>query len=123
MNRKLIILPLVVLFPLTSCNNEEMYDLAYRGVAKLQSLIDNPNDIYIKHVFHGEPPIQTYGTIVLMIYTIPVAGQLEDDLYFAYETEDIYFVGLDAVPLYEYREYYFELDVDTINAHFGFENV
>ena len=120
MNKKILLLPLLLLLPLTSCNRDAKYALAYDGIEKLQTLLDDPDDIEIKHAFHGTPPVTSYGTIVLMIYEKPSEGVTGPDHYFAYENETTYYDELDAVPLYEYREYYVELDSDVINEHFGF---
>ena len=54
-----------------------------------------------------------------MMYTTLV-NEIKEIDYFAYESETIYCLGVEAEAIYSYWEYYFELDVTRINSHFEF---
>lgn len=116
-----ITLAVLVTLPLASCRNEAMYEFAYDGVAKLQTLIEYADTLYLKHLYHGQPPVGDYGPIVLIIYSVIGESQIRENDYFAYEDEDTYYLGLDAISLYDYRDHYVQLDVSSVNDHFGFE--
>ncbi|HOJ44548.1 MAG TPA: hypothetical protein PK340_00730 [Bacilli bacterium] len=112
---------MIVALPLMACSSGPMYELAYTAVNKLQTLIENADTLFIRHAYYGDPPNESYGTLALLVYS--TLNELEERVtsYFGYENEELYYLGLDAVRLYDYRTYYYELDNFKINEHFGFE--
>ena len=121
LRKTMILASMFAMLPLTGCRNEAMYEFAYDGVAKLQTLIEYADTLYLKHLYHGQPPVGEYGPIVLIIFSVIGESQIRENDYFAYEDEDTYYLGLDAVSLYDYRDHYVQLDVSSVNDHFGFE--
>ena len=119
--KKIIILTALAPILLTSCNKEEMYATAYAAIDKLQTLIINPETIFIKNAFYGKPPVGDYGNLILILYNSLDAESVRVTGHFAYENEELYYTGLDAVALYEHRDYYYQLDSNTINDHYGFD--
>ncbi|MFA5236029.1 MAG: hypothetical protein WC399_04240 [Bacilli bacterium] len=105
---------------LCACGTEPYYEMAYRAIDKLQTLIVNPGTIFIKHVFHGTPPAGDYGELILVLYSSINEESTRANSYFGYESDELYYVGLDAVTLYDYRDYYFQLDTDRVNDHYGY---
>jgi hypothetical protein len=105
---------------LSACGTEPYYEMAYRAIDKLQTLIVNPETIFIKHVFHGTPPVGDYGELILVLYSSITAEDTRENSYFGYESDEIYYVALEAVALYDYRDYYFQLDTDRVNDHYGY---
>jgi hypothetical protein len=90
---------------LCACGTEPYYEMAYRAIDKLQTLIVNPGTIFIKHVFHGTPPAGDYGELILVLYSSINEESTRANSYFGYESDELYYVGLDAVTLYDYRDY------------------
>jgi len=119
--KRIIILTALAPLLLTSCNKEEMYSLAYDAIDKLQTLIINPETVFIKNAFYGKPPVEDYGNLILIMYNSINSESVRVTGHFAYESEELYYTGLDAVALYEHRDYYYQLDSKTINAHYGFD--
>ena len=119
MNKSVLALTVLATISLTSCYEDEKYVLAYEAVAKLQTLIENADTIYVRHIYHGNFPFPPAGIGVVMMFTTLVDEVKETD-YFTYETETTYALGPEAEAVYSYWEYYTELDVDRINNHFGF---
>jgi len=111
---------LLIAIPLSACSSGPMYELAYTAVGKLQTLIENAETLFIRHAYYGDPPNETYGTLALLVYSTLNEQDERVTSYFGYENEDLYYLGLDAVKLYDYRTYYYELDNFKINEHFGF---
>ena len=119
MNKSILFLVFLASISLTSCYEDDKYVLAYEGVEKLQTVIDNADTLYLRHVYHGETPFQPRGIVVVMMFTTLVNDVKETD-YFSYENEEIYSLGQEAEAIYSYWEYYYELEVERINEHFGF---
>ena len=119
MNKSILFLVFLASISLTSWYEDDKYVLAYEGVEKLQTVIDNADTLYLRHVYHGETPIQPRGIVVVMMFTTLVNDVKETD-YFSYENEEIYSLGQEAEAIYSYCEYYYELEVERINEHFGF---
>ena len=109
------------MIPLTACSSGPMYELAYRAVDKLKTIIEDANRLFIHHAYYGDPPTEVYGTLALIVFSTPNEDNVRVMNYFGYENDDKHYLWLDAVGLYDYRNYYYELDNFKINDHYGFK--
>gem|GEM_PF-1585936 len=117
----MLTLALAATFVLTGCNKDEMNDKADLAIEKLLTLVYRPETLYLKHVFYGKPPVGDYEKFILILYTSLDAEDIRSTSHFAYENADRIYTGLDAVALYEYRDYYFQMDAQALNEKYGFE--
>ncbi|HAV19713.1 MAG TPA: hypothetical protein DCX17_01645 [Firmicutes bacterium] len=64
-------------------------------------MIENADTIYLKRVFHKDSPFPESGIVVVMMYTTLV-NEIKEIDYFAYESETIYCLGVEAEAIYSY---------------------
>ena len=113
-------IPFLVLYPLfTSCVQEDpRYDMVRSAIDQL--LLEQVNDdVYMRFIYHGQPPLDDKGIVVLLRFSYQ-EGESLIQASFAYFRDEETYLGGFANDLYGYRSQYAQLSATKMNEEYGF---
>lgn len=104
---------------LTGCTPEDpRYDMVRSAINTL--LVERENDdVYMRFIYHGQPPLEEMGIVVLLRYSFVEENQVIQAT-FAYFSEELFYGGVEANDLYGYRSQYSQLSATKMNEEYGF---
>jgi hypothetical protein len=116
--KKLLMPLLAASVLLTACPNQQdlRYEFAEEAITTLLANTEDPS-VYLRFVYHGTPPLEGYGVMVLVRYSFDENGQL-GYRNFAYFSDTDYHFGGIANDLYGYRTSYTQLSATQLNESF-----
>jgi hypothetical protein len=112
-------LVVVPAFLVSACTTE---DPRYRMVrSAIDQLIEvrASDDLYLRFIYHGQPPVNNLDVMVLLRYSFKDDDQVIQAT-FAYFSDDLIYEGSLANDLYSYRSQYSQLSAAKMNEEYGF---
>jgi hypothetical protein len=112
------ILPFLVVVPFfASCASEDpRYAMVRLAIDQLRT--DVEENVYMRFIYHGQPPLDDKGIVVLLRFSYYTDDQLLQASY-AYFNESETYVGGFANELYGYRSQYAQLSATKMNEEYG----
>ena len=77
------------------------------------------DDVYMRFIYHGQPPLEDQGVVVLLRFSYQEGDRLIQ-ASFAYFSEEETYLGGFANELYGYRSQYAQLSATRMNEEYGF---
>jgi hypothetical protein len=104
---------------LTACPQEDpRYHFAREAIQSLV-IVSAQDDLYLRFVYHGQPPVNNLAVMVLIRYSyVEEATTMFKN--FAYFSESEFYQDAFANDLYGYRNSYTQLSASKLNDEFGF---
>ena len=112
------VLPFLIAIPLIAgCAPEDpRYEMVRLAIDQLRTDVDE--DVYMRFIYHGQPPLDDKGIVVLLRFNYYQEDQLLQASY-AYFNETETYLGGFANELYGYRSQYSQLSATKMNEEYG----
>jgi hypothetical protein len=112
-------LVVVPAFLVNACTTEDpRYGMVRSAIDQLID-VRASDDLYLRFIYHGQPPINDLDVMVLLRYSFKDNDQVIQAT-FAYFNEDLFYEGSLANDLYSYRSQYSQLSAAKMNEEYGF---
>jgi hypothetical protein len=104
---------------LTACPQEDPRYIFAREAIQSLVTVSGQDDLYLRFVYHGQPPVNNLEVMVLIRYSyVEEATTMFKN--FAYFSANDFYQDTFANELYGYRNSYTQLSASKLNEEFGF---
>jgi hypothetical protein len=98
-------------------NEQEVFTI--EAIDTLLSISETDN-IYLRFIYYGQPPLQNYGVLCLIRYSYKILD-ITEYKNFAYFSPTQYYQDSFANELYSYRNQYQQLSATQFNQMYNFK--
>lgn len=111
-------LPVFIIVPLLgACAPEDpRYEMVRLAIDQLR--IEVQENVYMRFIYHGQPPLEDKGVVVLLRFSYYEETSLLQASYAYFDANETY-VGGFANELYGYRSQYAQLSATKMNEEYG----